>query len=108
MEPVIPGPSPGTPSAILGLGLGAREIALGSSFGLDFSVKGRYASFSKVSDPNANSIDGTGPSSLGMDTTSGVTVLVPITDAGIAANPGTARDAVVDYSGIDAKVAFDN
>ncbi len=88
------------------LGLG-EEIALGNSFGLDLSVKGRYASFSKVSSPNAASFDGNGPSSLAILTTSGVSVLVPVTDAGIAGSSGVARDAVVDYSGIDAKVAFD-
>jgi hypothetical protein len=83
-----------------------EEVALGSSVGLDFSVRGRYASFNKVSSSNANAINGTGPSSLAMFTpTPNTTVIVPVTDAGIAG--GLARDAVVDYSGIDAKVALD-
>jgi hypothetical protein len=86
------------------LGIG-EEVDLGGSFGLDISVKGRYASFSKVSNSSVQALDGTGSSSIGYLPTTGTHVVVPYTDAGIASTPG-ARDAVIDYSGIDAKVAL--
>jgi hypothetical protein len=87
------------------LGIG-EEVDLGGSLGLDISVKGRYASFSKVSSTSARAFDGTGPSSLAILNTAGVNVIVPVTDATIASSGGLARDAVIDYSGIDAKVAL--
>jgi hypothetical protein len=86
------------------LGVG-EEIDLGGSFGLDISVKGRYASFNKVSNNSVKSVDGTGPSSIAILPTTGYNLIVPVTDATIASTAG-ARDAVIDYSGIDAKVAL--
>jgi hypothetical protein len=87
------------------LGVG-EEVALGSSVGLDFSVKARYASFGKVSSTSAKAAgSGSGSSSLAIVNESGYSVLAPVYDSEIG--PSTdSRDAVVDYSGIDAKVAL--
>jgi hypothetical protein len=86
-----------------------EEVDLGGSFGFDFSVRGRYASFSRVSSNSGTSFDGGGtPASLAIvsSTFPGYNVLLPVSNAGIDANPGMARYAVLDYTGIDAKLGL--
>jgi hypothetical protein len=89
------------------LGVG-EELSLGGSWGLDLSVKGRYANFNKVSADSATSFDGTGPSSLAVtDALSpGHIILLPITNATLDSGVPNLHYATVDYSGIDAKVAL--
>jgi hypothetical protein len=88
------------------LGVG-DQVDLGGSFGLDLSVKVRYANFNKVSSNNATNFDAPGKSSLAIiSSMPPYQLLIPVSDAGIASSGGTIRDATVDYSGIDAKVAL--
>lgn len=96
---------------ILGGALGiGEEISFGGSFGLDIWVRGRYATFNQVSSPSANTVDSVGPASMAMQTTTvggdHYTLLLPYTNAYIAVNPSTLRNASVDFSGIDAHLAF--
>jgi hypothetical protein len=89
------------------LGVG-EEVELGGSFGLDLSVRGRYANFSKVS-ADSLTVDGTsqpGPFSLATGTLDGYKVIIPATNAEIDSSGGTANYASLDFSGIDAKVAL--
>ncbi len=86
-----------------------EEVDLGNSFGLDFSVRGRYASFGRVSSNTGTSFSGGGtPDSLAISSTTfpGYNILLPVSNAGIDANPSLIRYAVLDYTGIDAKLGL--
>ncbi len=91
------------------LGVG-EEISLGPSVGLDVSVRGRYASFSQVSASSATALDGldssaTGASSLSIYNYDQYPILVPTLNSYASANSSVIRNAMVDFSGIDATAA---
>jgi hypothetical protein len=87
-----------------------EELSLGGSFGLDVSIRGRYANFGKVSTDslvqNGTSISSGGPFSLATLELSGNTVIVPTSNSSVDASGGAAHYASLDFSGIDAKVAL--
>ncbi|HET9869397.1 MAG TPA: hypothetical protein VFR02_02705 [bacterium] len=87
------------------LGLGG-EIDLGSSFGLGFTVNGRYAYFSRVSaDKAGDASSNPGPYSLTEFTgPGGQHVLIPLDNADI--NSSSNGYTAVDYSGIDAQFSL--
>ncbi len=90
------------------LGIG-EEIALGSNFGFNFSLNGRYAYFSRASSSNAAGYaGGSGTISLAL-IQQGPTgrFLVPIANNLIDANPNIVSYAGMDFSGIDANAAVE-
>lgn len=89
------------------LGVG-QEMDLGNSFGLDCSIRLRYASFGRMSTDHVLSTSGPTPGtySLAIATQAGYGLIIPDTNGGIDGSAGAERYAGLDYSGIDAKVAL--
>jgi|GEM_PF-5888046 len=92
------------------LGIG-EEVSLGSGFGFNFSLPGRYAYFSQVSSTTAVGLSGgTGTTYLclaGIGGPNNLKILVPASSSLISKNPSLVSYAGLDYSGLDAHAAVE-
>jgi len=86
-----------------------QALAIGNTFGLELSAKGRIVSFSQMTSPSVNnqSTDqGQGPYAIGINNSTSNAGTINVTPvSNISAT--TYRYAVLDYTGVDVDLSFD-
>ena len=92
--------------------LGLKEqVQIGSQFGLNLFVRGRYVDFARVQAAKlsgySNQIPANGPYSLVRGNSGGYDVLIPGDNLSVEQSQGTIRYANLDYSGFDGGLSLE-